>query len=210
MRPANRVTGTGGGSTVDRPDPHVFVLFGATGDLAKRKLFPGLYRLAAAGRLPEDYAIIGSGPPLAGLRRRVPREDPRRPAGLRRRRRPRGARRPAAAACRFRPPTPTTAPTSPRPSARRGRLGDGLPHADLPVGAADGDAVDDRHARPRRPHRRRPRGGREAVRHRPGLVTRTRRRAEGGHRARSRCTGSTTSWARRRCRTSWRCGSPTA
>lgn len=44
-----------------RPAPHVFVLFGATGDLAKRKLFPGLYRLAAAGRLPEHYAIIGSG-----------------------------------------------------------------------------------------------------------------------------------------------------
>ncbi len=41
--------------------PHVFVLFGATGDLAKRKLFPGLYRLAAAARLPDDYAIIGSG-----------------------------------------------------------------------------------------------------------------------------------------------------
>jgi glucose-6-phosphate 1-dehydrogenase len=37
------------------------VLFGATGDLARRKLFPGLYRLAAAGRLPADYAIIGSG-----------------------------------------------------------------------------------------------------------------------------------------------------
>jgi glucose-6-phosphate 1-dehydrogenase len=45
----------------ERPGPHVFVLFGATGDLAKRKLFPGLYRLAAASRLPEDYAIIGSG-----------------------------------------------------------------------------------------------------------------------------------------------------
>jgi glucose-6-phosphate 1-dehydrogenase len=41
--------------------PHVLVLFGATGDLAARKLFPGLYRLAAAGRLPDDYAIIGSG-----------------------------------------------------------------------------------------------------------------------------------------------------
>lgn len=41
--------------------PHVFVLFGATGDLAKRKLFPGLYHLSAAGRLPEEYAIIGSG-----------------------------------------------------------------------------------------------------------------------------------------------------
>lgn len=42
-------------------DPHVLVLFGATGDLAARKLFPGLYHLAAMGRLPEKYAIIGSG-----------------------------------------------------------------------------------------------------------------------------------------------------
>ena len=48
-------------SAEERPGPHVFVLFGATGDLAKRKLFPGLYRLAAASRLPEDYAVIGSG-----------------------------------------------------------------------------------------------------------------------------------------------------
>jgi glucose-6-phosphate 1-dehydrogenase len=50
----------------DAPDhdplpPYVLVLFGATGDLAARKLFPGLYKLAAAGRLPEDYRIIGSG-----------------------------------------------------------------------------------------------------------------------------------------------------
>ncbi|WGX95559.1 glucose-6-phosphate dehydrogenase [Nocardioides sp. L-11A] len=41
--------------------PHVLVLFGATGDLASRKLFPGLYRLAAAGRLPEHVEVIGSG-----------------------------------------------------------------------------------------------------------------------------------------------------
>ncbi|WP_235926582.1 glucose-6-phosphate dehydrogenase [Actinokineospora pegani] len=40
--------------------PHVFVIFGATGDLAKRKLFPGLFRLHRAGLLPE-FAIIGSG-----------------------------------------------------------------------------------------------------------------------------------------------------
>ncbi|MGI9155762.1 MAG: glucose-6-phosphate dehydrogenase [Marmoricola sp.] len=40
---------------------HVLVLFGATGDLAKRKLFPGLSALAAGGRLPEEYAVIGSG-----------------------------------------------------------------------------------------------------------------------------------------------------
>lgn len=41
--------------------PHVIVLFGATGDLAKRKLFPALLRLAASGWLPEDYRVIGSG-----------------------------------------------------------------------------------------------------------------------------------------------------
>ncbi len=45
----------------DRPDPHVIVVFGARGDLARRKLFPGLARLLAAGMLPEDFAIIGSG-----------------------------------------------------------------------------------------------------------------------------------------------------
>ncbi|MCF6379137.1 glucose-6-phosphate dehydrogenase [Nocardioides KLBMP 9356] len=41
--------------------PCAFVLFGARGDLAARKLFPGLYRLAAAGRMPREYAVIGSG-----------------------------------------------------------------------------------------------------------------------------------------------------
>ena len=44
-----------------KPAPHVLVLFGATGDLAARKLFPGLYRLALAKRLPDQLAIIGSG-----------------------------------------------------------------------------------------------------------------------------------------------------
>jgi glucose-6-phosphate 1-dehydrogenase len=42
-------------------NPQVFVVFGATGDLAQRKLFPGLYRLAATDRLPADYTVIGSG-----------------------------------------------------------------------------------------------------------------------------------------------------
>jgi glucose-6-phosphate 1-dehydrogenase len=37
-------------------------LFGATGDLARRKLLPGLYRLAASGLLPDRYQIIGSAP----------------------------------------------------------------------------------------------------------------------------------------------------
>ncbi len=45
-----------------RPDNHVFVLFGATGDLAKRKLLPGFFHLHAAGLLPREYRIIGSSP----------------------------------------------------------------------------------------------------------------------------------------------------
>ncbi len=48
--------------TGPRPGNHVIVLFGATGDLAKRKLLPGLFHLAAAGLLPDDYRIIGSSP----------------------------------------------------------------------------------------------------------------------------------------------------
>ena len=36
-------------------DDHVIVIFGATGDLAKRKLLPGLFHLAATGLMPDDY-----------------------------------------------------------------------------------------------------------------------------------------------------------
>jgi glucose-6-phosphate 1-dehydrogenase len=45
-----------------RPENHVIVLFGATGDLAKRKLLPGLFHLHAAGLLPREYRVIGSSP----------------------------------------------------------------------------------------------------------------------------------------------------
>jgi glucose-6-phosphate 1-dehydrogenase len=49
-------------SGVVTPDDHVIVLFGATGDLAKRKLLPGLFHLAKSGLLPPKYRIIGSAP----------------------------------------------------------------------------------------------------------------------------------------------------
>jgi glucose-6-phosphate 1-dehydrogenase len=42
------------------PDDHVLVLFGATGDLARRKLLPGLFRLEHAGLMPERYRIVGT------------------------------------------------------------------------------------------------------------------------------------------------------
>ena len=42
-----------------RIEPHVIILFGATGDLAARKLLPGLLHLAMNGMMP-DYRIVGS------------------------------------------------------------------------------------------------------------------------------------------------------
>lgn len=39
--------------------PFLFTIFGASGDLAKIKLFPALYSLARQKRLPENYQIIG-------------------------------------------------------------------------------------------------------------------------------------------------------
>jgi glucose-6-phosphate 1-dehydrogenase len=42
-----------------RPDPCVLVIFGASGDLTKRKLFPALYALAFRGLLPERFGVLG-------------------------------------------------------------------------------------------------------------------------------------------------------
>ena len=43
------------------PPPQTLVVFGASGDLARRKLLPALYDLACDGLMPERYAIVGSG-----------------------------------------------------------------------------------------------------------------------------------------------------
>jgi glucose-6-phosphate 1-dehydrogenase len=40
--------------------PATIVLFGAAGDLARRKLLPGLYHLEVAGLLPEEWRLIAS------------------------------------------------------------------------------------------------------------------------------------------------------
>lgn len=37
----------------------VFFIFGATGDLARRKLYPAIYSLYTEGKLAEDFAVIG-------------------------------------------------------------------------------------------------------------------------------------------------------
>ena len=54
------------------PDDHVIVLFGALGDLARRKLLPGLFHLDRAGLMPaalQDHRHLAQG----RLRRRLPR-----------------------------------------------------------------------------------------------------------------------------------------
>ncbi|SDK00120.1 glucose-6-phosphate dehydrogenase [Sediminibacillus albus] len=43
---------------VDKPKS-ILVIFGATGDLANRKLFPSIYRLYKNGKLSEDFAVVG-------------------------------------------------------------------------------------------------------------------------------------------------------
>lgn len=42
-------------------EPTTIVLFGATGDLAKRKIYPALYNLYLEKKLPETFSLIGMG-----------------------------------------------------------------------------------------------------------------------------------------------------
>src|SRR5437764_12184282 len=43
------------------PQPCVFVIFGAAGDLSWRKLMPALYNLNLDGVLPSNFAVVGFG-----------------------------------------------------------------------------------------------------------------------------------------------------
>ena len=49
------------GEPTSDPGPTVFVLFGATGDLAKRLVLPAFYRLAREGLLPRQWRLVGNG-----------------------------------------------------------------------------------------------------------------------------------------------------
>lgn len=50
-----------GQQQADRNKGNGIVIFGGTGDLAYRKLFPALYNLHVLGELPADYRIVGIG-----------------------------------------------------------------------------------------------------------------------------------------------------
>jgi glucose-6-phosphate 1-dehydrogenase len=42
-------------------DTQILIIFGASGDLAKRKLIPAIYKLYKSGYLPERFAVLGIG-----------------------------------------------------------------------------------------------------------------------------------------------------
>ena len=46
-------------STDPSPEPTSLVIFGGTGDLARRKLLPALFQLGCKGRLPDNLKIVG-------------------------------------------------------------------------------------------------------------------------------------------------------
>jgi glucose-6-phosphate 1-dehydrogenase len=53
------------------------VIFGAKGDLARRKLLPSLYQLEKAGQIHPDTRILGVGAPT-GTRTLIPKSSARR------------------------------------------------------------------------------------------------------------------------------------
>jgi glucose-6-phosphate 1-dehydrogenase len=44
-----------------KPEGHILVIFGASGDLTKRKLLPAIFDLEQEGMLPENFAVVGVG-----------------------------------------------------------------------------------------------------------------------------------------------------
>ena len=75
------------------PDPCAFVLFGATGDLAHRKVMPAIYQLWRTNLLPAEFSLVAV------------------------------ARRPYTDEIVRRRGSPVPAPVRPSPADRRGRLG---------------------------------------------------------------------------------------
>ena len=219
-RPTRCATrGTGGCPRV--PEPCALVIFGVTGDLARKKLMPAIYDLANRGLLPPDFALLGfarrdwgDGDFAAAGPRRRPRSTPARraarrsgsgwpsdirfvPGLVRRRRRVRHAGRDARRAA----------------TAAHGIQGNAafylsIPPAMFPVVLKQMERTgmaDNEHGR-----RLAPGGGREAVRARPAKRARAERAGRRRVHRRTTCSASTTTWARRPSRTCWRCGSPTS
>jgi len=61
MPPVTKISVTPAQETVRPVEPCTLVIFGGSGDLARRRLIPALYNLLLDGLLPSNYAVIGLG-----------------------------------------------------------------------------------------------------------------------------------------------------
>ena len=202
--------------------PCVLVLFGVTGDLASKKLLPAIYDLANRGLLPPGFSLVGF------ARRDWADEDFAQSPTTRSRRTPapRSARRSgtscrrASGSCPARSPTTppsTSSPTRSRSWTReRGTGGNyafylSVPPKAFPQCGPAAEAL--RAVQPPAPQGTRQSWRRVVIEkpfgHDLASAQRAERDAETRSSRRTRCSGSTTTWARRPCRTCWRCGSPT-
>ncbi len=59
MTPPNSIPDNMTAASEASPDPCVLVVFGADGDLTKRKLIPAIYNLASHKHLPKEFALVG-------------------------------------------------------------------------------------------------------------------------------------------------------
>ena len=97
------------------PDPSILVLFGATGDLAHRKVIPALYQLWRTNLLPHEFVLLADRPAASTTTRRSGPRSARRSsssAGSCRSTRTPGARSPSGSATSG--STSTTRPASTR------------------------------------------------------------------------------------------------
>ena len=61
MSPSNATTDPATSPRTTSAQPCTIVIFGASGDLTRRKLLPALYNLLVDGLLPENFAVLGLG-----------------------------------------------------------------------------------------------------------------------------------------------------
>ena len=199
------------------------VMFGVTGDLARKKLMPALYDLANRGLLPPGFSLVGFArrdwehEDFAQITYEAVKEHARTPFRE-------TVWQQLQEGVRFVPGEFTDdaafdqlardrPPAGPRARHRRQlrvlpvHTAEVLPHRG---GAAQAvRAVRPGPGRRRRAHAVAPGGDREAVRPRPGDGARSSTPSSTRCSPPSRCSASTTTWARRPSRTSWRCASPT-
>ena len=220
-RVATRCATRGTGGCPASPGRAALVLFGVTGDLARKKLMPAIYDLANRGLLPPGFAPGRASPAATGPTRTSPQivhdVGARRTPGRRSARRSGSSSPRASGSCRATSTTTRRSTGSPRRStSSTSSAGTGGNHAfylSIPPAFFARSAEQLDRARPGR--RRGRRSWRRVVIEKPfghdlKSAPRAERRSSSGLPAGRRSSGSTTTWARRRCRTSWRCASPTS